>query len=169
MKSILAIIVSIVAISLPLRAEPLEILAPSEGPLALSFVDENGNAVDLTNFEGQYTIVNFWATWCAPCVAEMPSLDRLQAEIKDHDATVVAISLDRGDRRKLRKFYDELELTSLDIYHDEDSNARKQLRIAGLPLTIVLDGENREIARHLGPNEWDAPALIEQVRQLGGS
>lgn len=169
MKALSAVLLLVLTFSSPLRAEPLELTHPSETPIALSFVEENGNAIDFTAFEGQYVVVNFWATWCAPCVAEMPSLDRLEAALADEDVKVVAISIDRGPTGKLRTFYDDLGLEHLDIYHDVEGQARRQLRIAGLPMTMVLDRENREIARHLGPNEWDSPEIVAFLKNLNNS
>jgi len=125
-----------------------------------SFADGDGRPLSLTDFRGRVVLLNVWATWCGPCREEMPTLDRLQAELGGQDFEVVALSIDRAGPRVVTEFYDEIGVEHLAQYIDESANASQQLDAVGLPTTVLIDREGREIARHVGPAEWDTPAMI---------
>jgi thiol-disulfide isomerase/thioredoxin len=139
--------------------------APQRG-----FVDGAGNPVSLADFRGQVVLLNFWATWCAPCVEEMPSLDRLQATLGGRGFTVVALSQDFDGAAKVPPFYEKLGLAHLDIYLDPKGETMRGFSVQGLPTTILIDREGRAVGALTGPAEWDSPeavALIEHY--LGGA
>ena len=170
MKSCLLRLAALAALIIPLPAAAFN-FAPSEPkPVpALSFLDGAGKEVSLADFAGEVVVLNLWATWCAPCRDEMPSLDRLQARFGGNGLEVVALSLDRGDVAKVRDFYEELGISSLAIYHDPNSRAGRELGAPGLPTTIVIDRSGREVGRLLGPAEWDSDEAIAVIEQLVGS
>lgn len=128
------------------------------------FMDRDGNERTLQDFQGRVVVLNLWATWCAPCRKEMPSLDRLQAELGGDDLEVVALAVDRGDISKITGFYEELGLTNLTIYHDPTAKAGRTLRAPGLPTTLVIDREGNEIGRVLGDAEWDGDDVITLLK-----
>jgi thiol-disulfide isomerase/thioredoxin len=131
----------------------------------VTFEDAEGREVSLADFQGQVVVLNLWATWCAPCRHEMPSLDRLQAEHgTGDDLEVVALSLDRGNTDKIKLFFEEVGVAHLDIYRDPTAQASRALLAPGLPTTLVIDREGREIGRVLGPAEWDGEATIALLR-----
>jgi thiol-disulfide isomerase/thioredoxin len=142
--------------------------APSEPKPApeLTFLDAQGNEVSLADFRGKVVILNLWATWCAPCRREMPSLDRLQAAHGDDGLQVLPLSLDRGEIDKIETFYDEVGLPNLGIYHDPQAAAGRAFGAYGLPTTIVIDREGREIGRLLGPAEWDSEEALALVQAV---
>jgi thiol-disulfide isomerase/thioredoxin len=131
----------------------------------LTFENAEGKEVSLAEFRGQVVVLNLWATWCAPCRDEMPSLDRLQAEHgTGDDLEVVALSLDRGNIDKIKLFFEEVGVAHLDIYRDPKAQASRALLAPGLPTTLVIDREGREIGRVLGPAEWDDEATVGLLR-----
>ena len=113
----------------------------------------------LARFEGEVLVVNFWATWCAPCRREMPLFDALQARYADAPVRVLALALDRGSADKPRKFLDKLNVQHLTQAHDPSYASARALGLIGLPTTLVLDASGREIGRLAGEAEWNSPAV----------
>lgn len=138
-----------------------------------TFADGEGGQRTLSEWKGKVVLVNLWATWCAPCKVEMPSLDRLQAKLGGADFAVLPISLDRTGAEKPRAFLASAGLSQLGLYLDSKNALMQILRAQGLPLTVLLDRQGREIARLAGPAEWDSPeaeALIRAaIADRGGS
>lgn len=131
----------------------------------IEFENGEGAAMSLADFEGSVVLLNIWATWCAPCRREMPTLDRLQAMLGGPDFQVVALSIDRQGVPVVQEFYDELGLETLGIYVDETGGAQRALSVLGIPTTLLLDREGNEIGRLLGPAEWDSPEMVAFFRE----
>lgn len=134
------------------------------GPLA--FTDLEGKELTLDQFKGKVVILNLWATWCVPCIKEMPSLERLSQKMKDKGVAVMSISQDRGGMKQVGPFLDKHGLKALPIYLDPKGGVLKAIAGRGLPTTLVIDREGREVGRLEGDAEWDgahAVALIEHV------
>lgn len=127
---------------------------------ALEFADGDGRTRTLADFKGKTVLLNIWATWCASCREEMPTLDRLQAELGGVNFEVVALSIDRAGPDAVRQFYGELGIKNLALYIDESGKANRKLGLIGLPTTLLIDRDGREIARLIGPAEWDAPEMV---------
>jgi len=143
--------------------------AASPAPAApITFTDAEGKETGLAAFAGQGLVVNLWATWCPPCVAEMPALDRLQAMLRAERITVLALSSDRGGRAQVEPFYQRLGLKELAIWLDPRGAAARALGARGLPTTVIIDRAGREVARLEGEAAWDAPELVAAVRRLVG-
>ena len=139
---------------------------PSPRPLpALAFTDADGAAKGLADFKGRVVLLNIWATWCVPCRAEMPALDRLQARLGGPDFQVLALSIDRKGIEAVKPFYLELGLGSLGIYLDRSGSAAHALNTEGVPTTLLIDREGREVGRKLGPAQWDEPNAIALIRR----
>ncbi|WP_247870928.1 TlpA disulfide reductase family protein [Azospirillum sp. TSO5] len=134
----------------------------------LSFVDAEGRRVDLAEFKDRVILLNLWATWCGPCVKEMPSLDRLQAQLGGDAFQVVALSLDRGGRTAVEPFYKKTGVEHLTVFLDPGSESMKVLSLRGLPTTILVDPEGRELGRVEGAVEWDSPEVVAFLRQFLG-
>lgn len=129
----------------------------------ITFNDAAGKALTLADFKGKVVLLNLWATWCAPCREEMPALDRLQKALGGDKFEVVALSLDRKGAEASQKFLTETKADSLKLYIDSSAKQGTVLKIVGMPTTILIDKEGREIGRLAGPAEWDsdeAKALI---------
>jgi thiol-disulfide isomerase/thioredoxin len=136
---------------------------PVPAPLD-AFTDLAGGRVRLADFAGRVVVLNFWATWCAPCVREMPSLDRLQAELGDEGLAVVAVSLDRRGADVVAPFAERLGLKTLGLYLDPKGILSKAFGITGLPTTFLIDGDSRIVGAVQGAAEWDSPEALALVR-----
>lgn len=130
----------------------------------LRFADGAGAPRSLADFRGRVILLNLWATWCVPCREEMPALDRLHAALGGPEFEVLALSLDQAGVVAVRKFYQEINLRALDIYVDQNGDALRKLGSVGVPLTILIDRDGRELWRVLGPREWDQPAEVDRIR-----
>jgi thiol-disulfide isomerase/thioredoxin len=137
--------------------------APKPVP-EISFQDGDGQPRTLADFAGKVVLLNIWATWCLPCRTEMPTLDRLQAELGGPDFEVVALSVDRKGPDAVRKFFDEIGVKHLALNIDTSSRAMFALGAFGLPLTLLIDREGQEIGRLVGPAEWDSPEMVTFIR-----
>lgn len=118
------------------------------------FTDAGGAAMDMAGFRGKYLLVNFWATWCAPCREEMPALDALQAEFGGDDFAVLPIATGPNPLPAIEKFYTETGLENLGVYLDPRQVMAREMAVLALPITVLIDPEGREIARLRGDAEW---------------
>lgn len=130
-----------------------------------TFLNAEGDEIDLQAFEGSVTVVNFWATWCPPCLKELPGMDRLQTELEEDGLDVVAISLDRGGIKKARTFWKRADM-QMGLYADPDKDLAQQMGVIGLPVTAILGPDGREIGRLIGEAEWDSVEVKEMLRFL---
>ncbi|HUG25395.1 TlpA family protein disulfide reductase [Piscinibacter sp.] len=137
---------------------------PRELP-PLRFADGTGTATNLSAFRGRVVLLNVWATWCPPCVKEMPTLDRLQAALGGPEFEVVALSIDEAGAAAVQPFFARLGIAHLHPYVDTFGESSSNLVAAGIPLTLLIDRDGREIARKLGPAEWDQPAMVQSIRE----
>jgi thiol-disulfide isomerase/thioredoxin len=162
-------VLALLALIIPLPAAAFN-FAPSEPKPApeLSFQDAQGNQLSLADFRGQVVVLNLWATWCAPCRREMPSLDRLQAEHGGDRLHVLPLSIDRGGLEQIEAFYDEVGIRHLKIYRDPKAATSRALGAFGLPTTVVFDRDGREVGRVLGPDEWDSDEAVAALQALMG-
>jgi len=130
------------------------------------FRNAEGEEVTLANFRGQGVVVNLWATWCGPCVREMPSLNRLQEQVADDGIAVVAVSSDRGGLLDVEPFLAKHDLDLLKPYLDQKAQFTQALPGRGLPRTYIFDAEGKLAATYVGPAEWDEPEMVAAVREL---
>ncbi len=137
--------------------------APEDLP-QLKFQDAAGKDRTLGDWRGKVVLLNLWATWCLPCRKEMPGLERLQQEMGSDRFEVVAVSVDRTGVPGARKFLDEAKLAKLALYADGTARMAATLRAAGLPATLLIDSQGREIGRLLGPAEWDSEDAKRLIR-----
>ncbi len=129
-----------------------------------SFTDGSGKEISLTTFKGQVVVLNFWATWCAPCVREMPTLDRLQAKLGGDGLAVVAVSQDRGGPAVVAPFFKELGIRELKVYLDPGGELAQEFGLKGLPTTLLIDAEGRVVGGLEGPAEWDSEEALTLIR-----
>ncbi|WP_421693140.1 TlpA family protein disulfide reductase [Aestuariivirga sp.] len=134
------------------------LIRPEPKPLPdLAFQDGAGNPLKLSDWKGKVVLVNLWATWCAPCRKEMPDLARLQKELGSDQFEVVAISVDRKGAEASSAFLKETGADNLKLYVEPTTAIVNDVQSAGLPATILVDRQGREIGRLLGPAEWASP------------
>jgi thiol-disulfide isomerase/thioredoxin len=146
-------------------------MLPADPPISLAglqFENPQGTPMTLADKKGQTLLVNLWATWCAPCRAEMPALDALETEMGGENFEVVTVNLDKGDATKPNKFLDEIGVKALERYRDPSlklfDTMKERGLVLGLPATFLIDAEGCMLGSMNGPAEWhsaDAKALIE--------
>lgn len=135
-----------------------------------NFIDANGQVVQLADFQGSYVLVNVWATWCAPCIREMPALAALSQKYSDKGIRVIAINIDRADKNEFaRKKLKELSGDSLHFYSDPMMRIAFPLKAKGLPVSIFYDKESKEIARIDGAVEWQEPEAHQFIETIIGA
>jgi thiol-disulfide isomerase/thioredoxin len=127
------------------------------------FIDETGNPTDLTRFKGKVTLVNLWATWCQPCIKEMPSLGRLKAARGNDHFAIATISEDIKGAEAVEPFFAKNDLAGLPRYLDPKNAVGRAFKVNGLPTTLLLDGDGREIGRFEGGAEWDDPNALRLI------
>ena len=146
---------------------PIDHFVPADPGLdfaAIAPLDPAGKPADMAAYRGKALLVNLWATWCVPCRKEMPSLDRLQAQLGGPAFEVVALSIDKSPQA-VREFYQQYGIRKLALYIDPSAEVTSTLRAVGIPTTLLVDGDGRERWRRVGPAEWDASAMVEQIRK----
>jgi len=126
----------------------------------VKFQDGEGQQLTLADFRGKVVLLNVWATWCAPCRHEMPTLDRLQGQLGGKEFEVLALSIDQAGSHVVRKFFNEISVRHLSLYIDPSAKAARSLKAIGLPVTLLLNREGLEIGRLVGPAEWDTPEMV---------
>ena len=130
----------------------------------LVFSTEEGEQVSIEKWRGRVVLVNLWATWCAPCRKEMPALAELQQQLGSDDFEVVAISVDRKGAEASAAFLIETGATALKLYVDKSAQSLDTIQAVGLPATLLLDRQGREIGRMLGPAQWSSPEAITLIK-----
>jgi thiol-disulfide isomerase/thioredoxin len=134
----------------------------------ISFLDGEGRKLGLGDFEGRVVLVNFWATWCAPCVREMPSLDRLQEGLGGPQFAVLALSLDRQGKEAVEPYFAEHKLGHLGVYLDPEGEAFRAWRGQGVPTSFLIGRDGRARGVLLGAAQWDTPDAIKLIRYYIG-
>ncbi len=137
-------------------------------PVDVAFTAEDGSEMTLAAFEGKHVLLNFWATWCAPCRKEMPHLAALQDSMGGDDFEVVTIATGRNPRPALERFLAEIGVDNLPLHTDPRQTLARNMGVLGLPVTIILDPEGREIARMQGEADWSGENAVAILQTLMG-
>ncbi|HVX36836.1 MAG TPA: redoxin family protein [Hyphomicrobium sp.] len=122
----------------------------------ITFQDAAGKEVTLSSFKGKTILLNLWATWCGPCREEMPALNRLQTELGSDKFEVVALSLDRKGYEASKKFLEDLKADKVNLYADPTAKQGMELKLLGMPTTILINKDGLEVGRLAGAAEWDS-------------
>ena len=128
---------------------------------SLTFLDDRNNQIDLNEFEGNLILLNFWATWCAPCKEEMPSLDNLQSYKSLNNLKIFPINVGQDNIEKSLNFFKDLKIKNLDIYFDNPRTLAKKLGLRGLPTSILINKDGLEFARVIGSIDFNDKIFIE--------
>ena len=148
-------------------ASPTVLAPPTMAP-DIVFQQADGTEHRLSEFLGWGMVVNFWATWCAPCVAEMPALATLSRTLAPHDIAVMPLSSDRGGAAVVRRFYEAQSISGLPVLLDPKGAASRKFDLSGIPSTIIIDKQGRMAARLDGAADWSSPAIAGRIKQLVG-
>lgn len=151
------------------QATGLAKLVPTTDAPALPdtvFTDPDGGEHRLADYKGKVVLLNFWATWCAPCREEMPALDALQAELGGDDFQVVTIATGRNAPDKIDRFFDETGVTNLPVLLDPRQQLARDMGVVGLPVTVLIDADGVEVARLMGDADWASDAAKAVIRQM---
>lgn len=181
MKGFLCIAISAMVISMaPLMAKTGAVQAESGPPVEgqvqnfevfpapiettdVTVLTRDGGKTTLGQFRGKYVVLNFWATWCGPCIRELPSLERLDAALPDDKAQVVLVSQDRAGFQQTDRFLKKLGVSFPDNFVDERLKFSRALGIVSLPTTLLIGPDGKEVGRLVGHAEWDSPEALALV------
>jgi len=130
------------------------------------FLGEDGQDMTLADYEGQYVLLNFWATWCAPCRHEMPMLSDLQTRLGGDDFQVVTIATGRNPRPAMEAFFADIGVENLPLHTDARQALARSMGVLGLPVTVILDPQGQEIARMQGDADWASDSALAILTAL---
>ena len=157
----------------PLVSGDMKKLAIHDAPKATSNaafdLADNAGRATLEDYRGKYVLVNFWATWCAPCRTEMPHLSKLQSDLGGEDFEVLTIATGRNSPEGIKKFFADTGISNLPRHQDPKQALASQMGIFGLPITVLLDPEGREIARLRGDADWASDSAVAIIKALVAS
>lgn len=155
-----------------LRDDDMRKLVIHGGPQATSTAkfskEDNGGDTTLKDYHGKYILLNFWATWCAPCRQEMPHLAKLQKEFGGDNFEVLTIATGRNAPEGIKRFFVENGITGLPRHQDPRKALASQMAVAALPVTIILDPDGKEIARLTGDADWYSDSARKIIKALVG-
>ena len=147
-------------------SDGLEHVSPSQDPPDGVFVTRDGATHRLSEFKGHGMVVNMWATWCAPCVAEMPSLQALSKALAPHDIAVLPLSSDRGGADVVQSWYQSHGITALPVLLDPKGAMARAFNARGIPTTVIIDTTGKVVARLEGAADWAAPEAQALIQKL---
>jgi thiol-disulfide isomerase/thioredoxin len=134
------------------------------------FISADGQTIKLSDFKGRLVLVNFWATWCGPCIRELPSIDNLRRAVSDPRLEIILVSIDRGRAKVHRPFLAQLGITALTSASDPRASLLRALKGPGIPITLLISPQSQILGRLIGDAEWDTPealALIQYYLDAG--
>ena len=131
--------------------------------------DQNGQLHSLEDYRGQIVLVQFWATYCTPCRKEMPTLANLQTAMEGEPVEVITIATGRNPIPAITKFFEEIGVTNLPLYLDPRQKLAREMGVMGLPVTVILDPEGREVGRLIGDVHWDSDSALAILKALSAS
>ena len=128
---------------------------------SLIFEDFSGNEINLNQYKGKLVIINFWATWCAPCKKEMPSLDKLYQANNFKNLQVFAVNMEQTNTLKTKKFFTDLNIKKLEIFFDSNLNFVKEFKLRGMPTTVLINKKGEEFARIIGSIDFQNKKFLK--------
>ena len=140
-------------------------MAKPEAAPAVAFTDAAGKPHMMSEFKGRYVLLNLWATWCGPCVKELPQLAKLQGEVPS-GFTVVAVNVGRSTEAETRGFLAAHSASALAAYTDHNLAMMRAFHVYGLPVSLLIDPKGNVVARADGPAPWDAPEAVDYFKAL---
>lgn len=133
---------------------------------SIEFIDQSGKKITNANLVGKVSLINLWATWCSPCVKELPSIDRLAKSVSQENVKIYAVSQDRAGNKIVPAYFQKLNLQNLTIYLDNQGSLMTAFKTPVLPTTVIIDKNGMEIARLVGGISWDSPEVINYLKKV---
>ena len=130
----------------------------------LTILDDQNNQLNLSDYKGNILLLNFWATWCAPCKEEMPSLDLLKSNKDLNNLKIFPVNVGQDNVKKAKKFFDDMNIKNLNLYFDENINLTKKFALRGIPTSILLNKNGKEFARVIGSINFNEENFIEWLK-----
>ena len=164
----LTIFIFLMLSSFSLEASEIKNLIIYEEPKKydnLSFLDDKNNELKLNSFKGNIILLNFWATWCAPCKEEMPSLDLLQENNELNNLKIFPINIGKDNMEKASSFFNNLKIRNLNLYFDNPETLAKKLSLRGIPTTILFNKKGDEFARIVGSIDFSDQKFLDWLKQ----
>ena len=166
LKKYFLCLLTIAILSVNVSAEKLMDIIPSPTSLPSMSFDDGNQSVGIEKFLGRYVLVNFWATWCVPCIKEMPALDRLAESFYEKDLTIIAINQDAGGFNEVKPFLKSMALKKILVWYDKKNEGFRDLSFKGLPTTVLINPKGFMVAKLEGSAEWDQGLLVEQIKNI---
>lgn len=132
----------------------------------IEFIDQSDKKITNTNLIGKVSVINLWATWCPPCVKELPSIDMLAKIVSQEDIKIYAVSQDRAGNKIVPPYFQKLNLKNLTIYLDNQGSLMTAFRTPVLPTTVIINKNGMEVARLVGEISWDSPEVINYLKKV---
>ena len=164
----LTIFIFLMLSSFSLEASEIKNLIIYEEPKKydnLSFLDDKNNELKLNSFKGNIILLNFWATWCAPCKEEMPSLDLLEENKELNNLKIFPINVGKDNLNKASSFFNNLKIRNLNLYFDNPQTLAKKLSLRGIPTTILFNKKGDEFARIVGSIDFSDQKFLDWLRK----
>ncbi|MFV0334196.1 MAG: TlpA disulfide reductase family protein [Tropicimonas sp.] len=155
-----------------LREGDMKKLVLHESPKEVAtetLVDMSDQPRRLSDHAGKWLVVNFWATWCAPCRKEMPTLSALQTAMEAAPVEVITVATGPNPVPAIRKFIDEIGAENLPLYRDPKQKLAREMAVLGLPVTVILDPQGREVARLIGDADWDSDSAVAILEAMSAT
>ena len=130
----------------------------------LTILDDQNNQLNLSDYKGNILLLNFWATWCAPCKEEMPSLDLLKSNKGLNNLKIFPVNVGQDNVKKAKEFFDDLNIKNLNLYFDENINLTKKFALRGIPTSILINKNGKEFARVIGSIDFNEENFIEWLK-----
>ena len=135
---------------------------------ATTFLNDKNTEYSIKDYRGNGVILNFWATWCPPCVKEMPALINLKKIIEKDNFSILALSEDRGGAKSVISFFEKQGLEGLDVLVDKKGKVAREYKVQGLPVSLLIDREGLERGRVIGIADWDKPEVVSFIKRCIG-
>jgi len=130
----------------------------------LTVLNDQNNQINLSDYKGNILLLNFWATWCAPCREEMPSLDLLKSNKSLNNLKIFPVNVGQDNVKKAKEFFDDLNIKNLNLYFDENINLTKKFALRGIPTSIFINKNGKEFARVIGSIDFNEENFIEWLK-----
>ena len=130
----------------------------------LTVLDDQNNQINLSDYKGNILLLNFWATWCAPCKEEMPSLDLLKSNKGLNNLKIFPVNVGQDNVKKAKEFFDDLNIKNLNLYFDENINLTKKFALRGIPTSIFINKNGKEFARVIGSIDFNEENFVEWLK-----